>query len=216
MIPHSVSPVSVSRSSFAPTSRVFFVCARREPRFTRIVRRCSWAPSYSVRRFTIEAGSGYLRDEFEPFERELLRLNRANVHRRVTVYDLLMDTPNLRTVVESGAKGTREHLDVLIKKLRDRESTLRDAEPDMIALMSKYLTSSQELSRDGRNQFAALYAGVDLVLLNGKLYLNKVYVADYTTFSSIGSLLWNEASLELFTEDLMGNLDDDDGDGDAD
>lgn len=145
-----------------------------------------------------------MREEFEPFQQELLRLNRSNVHRSVTVFDLMMDTENLRTVVDSGAKGTREHLDVLIRKLTDRKSTLREAEPDMIALMSKYLTSSQELSRDGRNQFAALYAGVDLVLLNGKLYLNKVYVGDYTTFSSICSLLWNEASLELFTEDLMG------------
>lgn len=116
----------------------------------------------------------------------------------------MQDTPNLRAVVDSGAKGTREHIDVMIKKLVDRDSTLHDAKPDMIALMSKYLTSSQELSRDGRNQFAALYAGVDLVLLNGKLYLNKIYVADYTTFPCIGSLLWNEASLELFTEDLMG------------
>lgn len=195
----------------APLERLvyFFAYARRPPRFFRSFAVAAHGRRVdSVRRFTIEAGSGYLRDEFEPFERELLRLNRANVHRRVTVYDLLMDTPNLRTVVESGAKGTREHLDVLIKKLRDRDSTLRDAEPDMIALMSKYLTSSQELSRDGRNQFAALYAGVDLVLLNGKLYLNKVYVADYTTFATICSLLWNEASLELFTEDLMGNLDD--------
>ena len=73
----------------------------------------------------------------------------------------------------------------------------------MIALVNKYILSSQELSRNGRNQFAALYAGSDLIAFHGLIFHNKLYRADYRPFASVGLLMWSPASLSLFLEDLM-------------
>lgn len=151
----------------------------------------------------INAGCGYLRNEFEPFVQRLIELNRENRHSYVTADDLLLKTNRLPSIISSEAKGSKEHLCILMNKIMDNKTTLRDCEGEMISLVNKYITSSQELSRNGRNQFAALYAGSDLIVMHGQIYLNKVFIADYSEFPAAGTFMWSTASLTLFTEDLL-------------
>lgn len=154
-------------------------------------------------RFMIDAGCGYLREEYELFLDKLIEINARPHHTYVTANDLLLRTDRLPSIFESGAKGTREHLKILLNRIADNRTTLQDCESDMIALVNKYVSSSQELSRNGRNQFASLYAGSDLIIFDGMVYHNKLLLADYTTFGSVGALMWSTASLQLFTEDLF-------------
>nr|WDA64769.1 LEF-9 protein [Oryctes rhinoceros nudivirus] len=72
----------------------------------------------------------------------------------------------------------------------------------MLELCNKYITSSQDLSRNGRKQFAALYAAHDLVSLFQYIFINKQVYADYSRFASAGTFLFNKATLELFVRDL--------------
>lgn len=151
----------------------------------------------------IEAGCGYLKDEFNEFLERLIHLNRYHTHSYVNVADLLMETDKIPSIISSEAKGSRELLYMLMEKISNNKITLNDNVNDMINLVNKYISSSQELSRNGRNHFVAIYAGMDLVVLNGHLYHNKTFICDLNSFASIGTMLWNNASLQLFKEDLM-------------
>lgn len=154
-------------------------------------------------RFIIDAGCGYLRSEYEAFLERLIEINKRSTHSYVTTDDLLLKTDRLPSIIQSGAKGTLEHLNVLLHRIADNKTTLHDCESDMIALVNKYVSSSQELSHNGRNQFATLYAAADLIIMNGRVYHNKTFLADYRSFGSIGAFMWSNASLQLFTEDLF-------------
>nr|WOJ45404.1 lef-9-like protein [Apis mellifera nudivirus] len=151
----------------------------------------------------IDAGCGYLRDEYVAFLERLIDINKRPRHTYITANDLLLKTDRLPSIIQSGAKGTHEHLKILLNRIADNRTTLHECENDMIALVNKYVSSSQELSRNGRNQFASLYASTDLIIFNGKVYHNKIFLADYTLFGSIGAFMWSAASLQLFVEDLF-------------
>jgi len=151
----------------------------------------------------INAGCGYLKDSFELVKQRLIQLNRENVHGYVTVDDLIQKTDRLRTIVTSGAKGSLELLDYMLKCAKDRETTLYDKQKEMVEAMNLYFYCNRDLRHNGRDQFAVQYAVNDLVIMNFKLYLNKIYIADYTLTGVTYSFLWSEESLILATEDLM-------------
>ena len=108
----------------------------------------------------MDALSGYLRAHFDEFQTRLIRANSSLEHHTfLTIDDLAQRTPRLRSIVESGAKGTNEHITELMRRLTEQHVTLHDRKGEMIALVNKCISSSQELSKNGRNQFASLYAG---------------------------------------------------------
>uniref|UniRef100_A0A0C9PLM8 HgbA_0 protein n=1 Tax=Fopius arisanus TaxID=64838 RepID=A0A0C9PLM8_9HYME len=153
--------------------------------------------------FMIDAGCGYLRNEYEEFLERLMSYNKNPNHTYITADDLILKTNRLPSIVTSGAKGRHEHLNLLLNKISDNNTTLSDCEADMIELVNRYIKSSQDLSHNGRNQFASLYAATDLIIMNGKIFLNKVFICDYSPFASCGTFMWSDASLTLFTEDLL-------------
>jgi hypothetical protein len=130
-------------------------------------------------------------------------MNRYHTDKYITVSDLLLETDRIPSIISSEAKGSRELLYMLMEKISNNKITLNDNVNDMINLVNKYISSSQELSRNGRNHFIAIYSGMDMVVLNGQLYHNKVFICDLNWFASIGTMLWTDASLQLFKEDLM-------------
>lgn len=149
----------------------------------------------------IDAGCGYLRTEYEEFCRLLLEINSRKEKFCVTLDDLVLSTDILPSIVESGAKGHNETLHMLINNLRSNR-TLFDQKKDMIDQMNRYISSSQELRHTGRNQFISLYAAHDMTAVLGCVYVNKRFYADYKPFASVGTLMYNEGSLNEFIEDL--------------
>lgn len=161
-------------------------------------------------RFMNEAAAGYLCEEYDEFQ-EALRLHALNeTPTYITVDDILLNTDRLPSIVTSGAKGNMDLINLLLSNLSNDESltgkvkTLTDKKKDMLELCNKYITSSQDLSRNGRKQFAALYAAHDLVSLFQYIFINKQVYADYSRFASAGTFLFNKATLELFVRDLKG------------
>lgn len=150
----------------------------------------------------VEAGCGYLREEYVPFLERLIELNREESHSLVTLDDLLLLTDRIPSMVNSEAKGSKELISMLLTKLSDNRSQLNDNIADMFSLVNKYITSSRELSQDGRNHFVSIYASADLIIMNGCIYHNKIFVCDINPFASVASMIWTEASLVLFAEDL--------------
>nr|UBR58404.1 LEF-9 protein [Oryctes rhinoceros nudivirus] len=159
-------------------------------------------------RFMNEAAAGYLCEEYDEFQ-EALRLHTLNeTPTYVTVDDILLNTDRLPSIVTSGAKGNMDLINLLLSNISNDASltgkvkTLTDKKKDMLELCNKYITSSQDLSRNGRKQFAALYAAHDLVSLFQYIFINKQAYADYSRFASAGTFLFNKATLELFVRDL--------------
>jgi hypothetical protein len=42
-----------------------------------------------------------------------------------------------------------------------------------------------------------------MVTVMGDIFINKVWVANYRPFASSGTFMFNEASLELFVQDIL-------------
>lgn len=156
------------------------------------------------KKFMNEASAGYLSDEYDEFQQALIEHNLNEKSEYITANDILLNTNKLSSIVKSGSKGTPELLNMLLNNIDSSKSlTLNDRKKEMLTLCNKYITSSQDLSRNGRKQFAALYAAHDLVSLFSNIYINKCCYASYDGFASAGTLLFNESSLELFLLDLL-------------
>lgn len=153
-------------------------------------------------KFMNEASAGYLRDEYDDFQKTLIEFNRNKSLDYITIDDILLKTTKLSSVITSEAKGNKDLLDMLLNNISSEES-LANRKKEMIDLCNKYIVSSQDLSRNGRKQFTSLYAAQDLVAFNNNIYINKIHYANYSKFATAGMFLFNEASLELFTEDLI-------------
>lgn len=154
--------------------------------------------------FMNDASAGYLSDEYDEFQQALIKHNETETRQYITVGDLLLKTNKLPSIVTSGAKGNVELIQMLLTNISsDNRRTLHDRRKDMLDLCNKYITSSQDLSRNGRKQFASLYAAHDLISHFSNIYINKCCFANYNNFASAGTLLFNNASLELFLQDLI-------------
>lgn len=152
-------------------------------------------------KFKNEAAAGYLSDEYDVVQ-EALRQHAENENPTyITIDDLLLKTDRLATIVSSGAKGHLESIKSLLLNISSTD-TLTDKRKDMLDLCNKYITSSQDLSRNGRKQFAALFAAHDLISLNGNIFINKMCYASYRDYASAGTFLFNQASLKLFLAEL--------------
>ncbi|ATY70205.1 lef-9 [Tomelloso virus] len=154
-------------------------------------------------KFMNEASAGYLCDEYDEFQ-EAMRLHAlTETPTYITIDDILLKNDRLPTIVSSGAKGNLDLIDLLLKSISSVDGpSLTNKKTEMLNLCNKYITSSQELSRNGRKQFAALFAAHDLVCLFHNIYINKVCYADYMNFASAGTFLFNNASLTLFVNEL--------------
>lgn len=154
--------------------------------------------SYS---YMIDAGCGYLRDEYEDFCRLLVEINSRKERFCVTLDDLACDTNLISSIIESGAKGHEETVRLLFDNLRS-DRTLCDQKAAMVDQMNRYISSSQNLRLTGRNQFISLYAAHDLTAMMGFVYVNKQFYADFKPFASVCTLMFNEGSLDEFVADL--------------
>lgn len=152
-------------------------------------------------KYMLEVGSGYMHEEFKRFCDVLIEYNRHFNDFLITINDLAILTDTLESIVSSGAKGTKETLVLFINNIRTHH-TLYDKKDEMIEQMNRYIMSSQELSHTGRKQFISQFAAHDLISMLGKIYMNKVLLADCQTFASIGTLMFNEPSLNAFIEEL--------------
>jgi hypothetical protein len=153
--------------------------------------------------FINDASAGYLRDEYDEFQRLLMHYNRTVVPLSfITTDDLTLKHDRLYSIVKSGAKGARELLDLFLSNIQHMKSLL-DRKKDMIDLCNKYIVSNQDLSRNGRKQFTSLYAAQDLIAFNEAIYINKIFYADYSEFPTAVTFMFAEVSLELFLDDLL-------------
>lgn len=152
--------------------------------------------------FVNDASAGYLRDEYDEFQRLLQLYNYERVPLEyVTFDDLTLAKDRLSSGISSGAKGTFDLLQLFLDNI-EKTKPLVERKQDMIDLCNKYIVSNQDLSRNGRKQFTSLYASQDLVSFNENIYINKVLYADFSNFATAVYFQFAEVSLELFLKDL--------------
>lgn len=155
--------------------------------------------------FMNDAAASYLSNEYDEFQDALIQHNKNEIPKLITVDDVTLKTPELKNIVESGAKGDKSHIKMLLEGIM-KNWTILERKRDMLELYSKYITSSQNLSRDGRKQFAALYAAHDFCSEFTNLYINKKHVASYKNNVIAGTFQFNKALMRLGFKDLQENL----------
>lgn len=150
----------------------------------------------------LQAGCGYLSEEYKKFTNLLNEINGRPIIQTVTLNDILQKTNKLENVVKSGARGHLESLKVLRRNLTS-SSKMIDQEKEMLHQMNRYITSGQTLRTTGRQQFISLTAYHDVTIMLGIIYLNKYAFVNYRPFGiSLMTLLFNGPSLREFVKDL--------------
>lgn len=153
--------------------------------------------------FMNQAAASYLSKEYDEFQKCLVHHNINEKPTFLSVADLCLQTDRIPSIVSSGAQTNPDLIPMMLNNISPKNSkTLTELKPDMLNLCNNYISSSKELSRNGRKAFAALYAAHDMVALNGNLYINKVPYANYTKFASCFAFSYTEASLLLCLEEL--------------
>lgn len=152
-------------------------------------------------KFMNEAAAGYLSKEYDEFQEALCLHNKTERPSYLGVDDFCLDTDRIPSIVSSGAQTNADLIPMALNNVSS-DKTLKLLEKDMLALCNNYISSSKDLSRNGRKAFAALYASHDMVAFLGNLYINKVVYANYNKFASAFAFLFNEASLELCIREL--------------
>lgn len=155
----------------------------------------------------INAGCGYLADEYEQFCNLLLEINSRYDYHVITINDILNVTDKgnaLKLIVDSGARGTPETLELFSLFLTSQCNEFDKTE--MVKQMNRYITSSQDLSQAGRIQFTSLYSVHDVISVFGAIFINKCCYANYDSFSSAYVFMFNSASLESFLTDVQNDF----------
>lgn len=152
----------------------------------------------------IDAGCGYLYTEYSDFCRKLQHLNRTANTYCVTVSDLLRETPLISSIVDSGAKGYTESMNLFFDKLSDGSVRLPNSHLDLaIEQMNRYISSGQQVRNDGRERFILIYSESELKISFGTVFLNTKPYADVKPLFSTFAFMFNEASLNECINDLF-------------
>lgn len=151
----------------------------------------------------IEAGCGYLAEEYDEFCDMLRLLNRTRNSYCLTLDDLLGESALIPSIVESGAKGQKETMKLFFDKLYDNSVRLPDNQPQTsIDQMNRYISSGQLLRHNGRTQFILIYCESELKSSLGTVYLNGLSYVDFKPFVSNFAFMFNEASMSECIKDL--------------
>lgn len=152
-----------------------------------------------------EAYAGYYRGEQSTlFHSAQRQFNRTKQTTLVGAADLLGEGNRITGIVDSGAKGNHNLVDMLLRNLGPEGGrSLTSCYDSMLTMNNAYIASSQDLSRNGRKQFAVLFAAHDLVMVLNILMLNGVALADFIDFACAGLFLYNQATLDLSLSDLI-------------
>lgn len=149
----------------------------------------------------LELGISIRSDEFNALYETLKSIISLPKINALTIDDVLLETNILTSIVNSGAKGTREHLDMLLTNLYTCPD-LEQLKEKMVRQYKLYISSSRNLGLNGRSQFSCLYAIHDLIILHGNVCLNKIILADYKTSGIMFSFMFTQAALDYTLKDL--------------
>lgn len=154
--------------------------------------------------YMIEAGCGYLRNEYTEFCQQVRHLNANNNTYCLTVRDLMRETSLIMDVVKSEAKGYAETLGQFFDKLNDGSHQLSDEHLDgSIEQMNRYISSGQQVRQDGRERFILIYSESELKVSFGTVFLNTKPYADFKPMFSTFAFMFNEASLNECVNDAF-------------
>lgn len=163
-------------------------------------------------RYMNEAAAGYLSKEYDEFQAALCHHNKNEKATYLSVDDFCLDTNRIPSIVSSGAQTNPDLIPMALNNVSSKNSakSLVDLEKDMLSLCNNYISSSIDLSRNGRKAFASLYALHDMVAFMFVIYINKVAYGNCARFASCFAFLFNEASLDLCVKELEALPEEDD------
>lgn len=133
----------------------------------------------------------------------MIEMNQKNPYNYIGVYDITGESSVLDDFYLSGAKGTRLHKELFYKNLYNRDSTLYEQEKQQEDAANNYVSSRNDLSKNGRALFILLSASNDLRIQSFALYHNTLLLMNLFYCPTFAFFLWSNASLELCIDDIM-------------
>lgn len=152
--------------------------------------------------YMIDAGCGYLSQEYDKFCSTIRTLNHRPVN-LLTFDDVIGRTNGLRDIVMSSTKSHLETLESFYRIVNNKENrSLKEQLAPSLKQMSRYITSGQNLRETGRERFILLYSEGELKSSFGTIYVNTKAFADLKTFFPVFLFMFSEASLSEFIKDI--------------
>lgn len=151
-------------------------------------------------KYMLDAGHGFLRNEYKEFCKLIDNLNDQNVY-VVTLSDLIGDKSSLiDSIVNSEAKGHHESIQIFRKKLFNSSIVFDDEQHqrDSKKQMNRYINSSIEVRNIGRESFILIIGQQDIKIAAGVVSLNNINYADMKPFAGFLTFLNNYASYDQF------------------
>lgn len=151
-----------------------------------------------------DAAGSYLRDDYPQLQQALMDHNKHHVESCISIMDILED-PNgrLSSIIESGSKGDVYQMKEFLDNIEPKYiNSLRDKRQEALTYYNKCVTSSQTLSINGREQFAALYGAHDMCIVLQEVWINKEKVAEISKCSSMVSFIWPYIAIQCCIDEL--------------
>lgn len=147
-------------------------------------------------------GCSIAHEEVDAFLQLVGKVTRKLPMESISANDILNGDGILKTIVNSGAKGSMDHIH-LVKK------DILDAPDDFLATMvekgfNKFIKGSDVLSRNGVSQFTLLYAFNSITLHQSKIYINNdVLFSNLENSTMFSDLLYNDTAVNYVFDGLL-------------
>ena len=154
----------------------------------------------------MDLGCSIMYDEVDEFLRLVEHVTRTRPLHSISVQDIISGENQMREIVDSGAKGTIEHIRLVRKNLL---STPTDFEKTMVDTgFNKFVKSGINMSREGVSQFTLLYSFNSLILHRNNIYLNgNVIMTNADKAQTIQFMNYNHASVKYIFDSLLRDVD---------
>lgn len=141
----------------------------------------------------MELGCSTHFDEIDEFIELLINFTQNLPPLLTTTHDILNGTGDILNVVNSGAKGSTDHIEEYLKNIFHDTHTFQN----IIDGFNKNITSSSKLGKEGGRQFCLLHAVNPLNLHQGIVYYNDIkLLSDVDNSTSMATFYYNNVSVE--------------------
>lgn len=149
----------------------------------------------------MELGCSIMRDEVDDFIRLLIEFTGRLDCELTSAHDMLTGGGSLKAVVESGAKGSDDHISIFLNNLYNLDPNYKR---NLIAGFDKYVDASTHMSAGGTRQFTLLYGVNSIYLHNNNIYANdSVILRNVHDSHLMSAIFYNKHAVNYVNEELL-------------
>lgn len=152
----------------------------------------------------MDIGCSIMYDEMDEFINLLTNFIKTLPLELTPINQIINGTGDVRHVVDSGAKGSNNHITEYLKNLMNTNPNNKEA---LINGFNKSINSSAKMGIEGGRQFSLLYTVNPLSLHRNYVYYNtKVLLDNVKNSTSMASFYYNTCSIEYIINEMCKSI----------